>query len=161
MVNPQSILRKLQVKAHEAYAKRIAGHIDTRNMAQPGQDDGDDELSIFGGQTRLLLSRSLSNACGDTRPTPNPKVSQSLLDTFYDTHPELWNDTNTLTAMESLSDMVSEHPDVRSTDTIMPDLSGICFESLSPDLRNTSVTPRQGTELWRDFMGELGMGSTE
>ncbi|KAK7470755.1 hypothetical protein VKT23_002174 [Stygiomarasmius scandens] len=55
-----AILTKLRNKAFEIYSQYRSGNLPPPSTLSVGRDYGDDELALFGGQTRVLFSKLLS-----------------------------------------------------------------------------------------------------
>lgn len=60
---PQAILYKMRQKAFQVYSQFRSGNgIPNKTLSVGRPDYGDDELALFGGQTRVLVSKLLSNS---------------------------------------------------------------------------------------------------
>ncbi|KAJ8523464.1 hypothetical protein ONZ45_g55 [Pleurotus djamor] len=73
-----AILAKLQERAHKIYSQFQAGNTLPHIDYSVRQDHGEDELAIFGGQTRVLASRLLSKRSHARRADQPPKPSSQL-----------------------------------------------------------------------------------
>ncbi|KAJ7591168.1 hypothetical protein C8J56DRAFT_1013906 [Mycena floridula] len=87
------VLTRLREKANQVYSQFQSGiH---RPSAPVGGDYGEDELALFGGQTRLLFSRLLNRSSSPHIPVtptgvPNAStVASAWGDPFSDAHPSL------------------------------------------------------------------------
>ncbi|RDB22452.1 putative transcriptional regulatory protein C1F7.11c [Hypsizygus marmoreus] len=94
-----AILRKLREKAFQVYSQFRSGNSTPNAVLSVGKPDyGDDELALFGGQTRVLVSKLLGskklsrNQAPSSRPStsgPGEKGSKSPAEMTPDVHPSL------------------------------------------------------------------------
>lgn len=76
---PQAILYKMREKAFQVYSQFRSGNgIPNKTLSVGKPDYGDDELALFGGQTRVLVSKLLSCSSNKSR---KPSQSQSTSST--------------------------------------------------------------------------------
>lgn len=132
-MRPQIILQKLQAKSHIAYDNYMKnknspspapGHDVSSLLSSNSQADGDDELAIFGGRTRLFSPRrggssaSSSSPMEGTRQTPPYPNSTPPMDVL--TSPD-GSSSNASQALDSLlaSDGYSA-PSSRSSQDLSP-----------------------------------------
>ncbi|KAF9469100.1 fungal-specific transcription factor domain-containing protein [Collybia nuda] len=93
-----ALLRKLRQKAFQVYSQFRSGNSPPTVILSVGKPDyGDDELALFGGQTRVLVSKLLSNRSKNRSATPQSSIlspidteSKPLLsENAPDVHPSL------------------------------------------------------------------------
>jgi len=85
------ILGRLRERALQVYSQfRTGGHL---GVASVGGDYGDDELALFGGQTRVLFSHLLrakdSTRTPNKAPSPNSGEGSTSGEMLTDVHPSL------------------------------------------------------------------------
>jgi hypothetical protein len=77
LLGRQVILNKLRTKAYQVYAQFRSGQMPSKlelSLSHPG-DDGDDDLAIFGGQTRVLATALLSKRAPSVDATGHSPTS--------------------------------------------------------------------------------------
>lgn len=95
----QALLRKLREKAFQVYSQFRSGNSPPTSILSVGKPDyGDDELALFGGQTRVLVSKLLStrtknrSTTSSQLSTPSPADTESKplsTESTPDVHPSL------------------------------------------------------------------------
>ncbi|KAG6813503.1 hypothetical protein H0H92_010528 [Tricholoma furcatifolium] len=99
------ILRKLREKAFQVYSQFRSGNPTTNAVLAVGKPDyGDDELALFGGQTRVLVSKLLNKSSNRKKPSSPTNSGNSAAGSpaaeTPDVHPSL---------VEYLSNIPLEH----------------------------------------------------
>ncbi|KDR83850.1 hypothetical protein GALMADRAFT_1339423 [Galerina marginata CBS 339.88] len=97
-----AILYKMREKAFQVYSQFRSGNVAPNKTLSIGKPDyGDDELALFGGQTRVLVSKLISRSIKEPRsPSSSASVSSPSSDgdsrssPSYDTSQEPSTDTN-------------------------------------------------------------------
>ncbi|KAG6837547.1 hypothetical protein H0H93_007728 [Arthromyces matolae] len=99
-----AILGRLREKAFQVYSQFRSGHQSTNGVLSVGKPDyGDDELALFGGQTRVLVSKLLKKSSARQKLPSTPttdSAAASPTDSTPDVHPSL---------VEYLSNIPLEH----------------------------------------------------
>lgn len=94
----QAILYKMREKAFHVYSQFQSGSTPVPGILSVGKPDyGDDELALFGGQTRVLVSKLLTSRSADKKrfskslasSSPSSDDSKGVHETTPDVHPSL------------------------------------------------------------------------
>jgi hypothetical protein len=150
----QAILCKLREKAFQVYSQFRSG-IPTQNtvlsVARP--DYGDDELALFGGQTRVLVSKLLKKNLQKERkePTspskneaPSPEATTPLSDP-PDVHPSLVEYLSAI-PVDSVQTTTSIQPPAHSSGFVQSN----SFQYLPSESQDTSSSVWQSPEATSD-----------
>ncbi|KAH8831655.1 hypothetical protein DL96DRAFT_1494149 [Flagelloscypha sp. PMI_526] len=112
--NGAKIVKRILARAEEAHARRAAGDASVvpSGIAIPPTDFGDDELAIFGGQTRLLPMKSHRKAKLQRRgsTTSAPPNLPGEVRPLEDVHPSLIHFLNTAPMTQLASPATFQDP---------------------------------------------------
>jgi len=174
-----AILNRLRDKAYQAFSQHRSGTSPIPSTLSVGRDYGDDELALFGGQTRVLFSKlmllqrhknhiadssassPISPSSSDLSPPSEPSDSKEIFsENFADVHPSLVEYISLLPP--------SQHPRSSPRESVMGQLytdplaSANFYRPLDTEMQNLYVSPPangQGLPTFFSNMENPSMGS--
>ncbi|KAF5369994.1 hypothetical protein D9758_001145 [Tetrapyrgos nigripes] len=164
------ILSNLRNKAFEVYSQYRSGNLPLPTTLSVGGDYGDDELSLFGGRTKVVFSKLLSrrkpklNHHSTSSEVASPAPSDgsdpkdhpaSPAESLPDVHPSLVEYLSLLpanqhphssTTMNTGDEVITSFPSMMYSTP--PPLEGTCYSPMMMDLSNND------TSMYGDFQSQ-------